>query len=68
METYVFHHSAVRDSRGGATAGMGAAVDAVGSRTQPTIALRVSQRNSLLRLPSRGTREIPMSVLQSNGE
>jgi hypothetical protein len=68
METYAFHHCAVRDARGGATAGVDAAVDAVGSRTQPTIALKVSQHNSLPRRPSRGARGTPMSGLQSNGE
>jgi hypothetical protein len=68
METYVCHHCAVRGALGGATLGVDAAVDALGSRRQPTIALRATQRTGLLRRPFGGMGEIPMAVLQSDGE
>ena len=67
METYVFHHSAVSGPLGGLTAGVDAAVDAAGSRRQPTIAVQASQRNGFAAsLAGRG--EIPMAGLQSDGE
>ena len=61
--TEAFHHSAVSEGRGGATAGVNAAAaDEVGRRTQPTAVVRASQRDSALgRLfkSARGMRNLP---------
>src|SRR3954451_17283362 len=56
--TSAFHQSAVRDGRGAATAGVDAAADAHGRRTEPTAAMRASRRNCTPARLSRRTRGI----------